>query len=303
MDKIENESTQNSLVSIIVACYNQAQYLPETLDSVLAQSYVNWECIIVNDGSPDNTDEIAEMYCKKDSRFKYIYKENGGPSSARNAGLKISKGEYIQLLDSDDKLHFQKLEKQISTFENNEKLGISITNYCMFDDKNNIFPSSDKWNNKLSNNFRSDILFRWDRNFSIPIHSALFKRTLIGQLKFNENIFAQEDWFFWIEISENNPKVEYIDEELAFYRLNPKSRTRDIVLMKTNTIRVFLIILQKLTGKEKEDFILRFGEDLAADSHKIDVLTFENIRIRKSKAYRIGKFMLKPLSFIKNKIQ
>ena len=67
----------NPLVSIIVPCYNQAQYLPETLDSVLAQTYPYWECIIVNDGSPDNTEEIAKHYCEKDNRFKYLFKENG----------------------------------------------------------------------------------------------------------------------------------------------------------------------------------------------------------------------------------
>ena len=80
----------NPLVSIIVPCYNQAQYLPETLDSVLAQTYPYWECIIVNDGSPDNTEEIAKHYCEKDSRFKYVYKENGGLSSARNVSLHLT---------------------------------------------------------------------------------------------------------------------------------------------------------------------------------------------------------------------
>lgn len=294
---------QNPLVSIIVACYDQAQYLSEALDSILAQSYSNWECIIVNDGSPDNTDEIAGLYCVMDKRFKYLYKENGGPASSRNAGLKIATGEYIQFLDSDDKLASQKLEKQIMVFANNKDMGISITNYCMFDNKNNLYPATDEWNNRLSNDFRYDILFRWDRKFSIPIHSALFKRELIKNIQFNEHIFAQEDWFFWIEISECHPTVGYIDEELVFYRLNPKSRTRNIVLMKTNTIKVFLNILQKLKGKEKEDFILRFGEDLSTDAYKMEALTLDNIRIRTSKAYRIGKFILKPFSILRNKLQ
>ena len=89
----------NPLISVIVPCYNQAQYLDECLQSVLNQTYQNWECIIVNDGSPDNTHEIAESYCRKDARFKYFYKENGGLSSARNAGISISNGEFIQFLD------------------------------------------------------------------------------------------------------------------------------------------------------------------------------------------------------------
>lgn len=85
----------NPLISVIVPCYNQAQYLDECLQSVVEQTYPNWECIIVNDGSPDNTEEIALQWTEKDSRFIYIKKENGGLSSARNAGLEIAKGKWI----------------------------------------------------------------------------------------------------------------------------------------------------------------------------------------------------------------
>ena len=95
---------QKSIVSIIVPCYNYAALFREALDSVLAQTYDDWECIIVNDGSTDDTEEIALQYCQKDERFIYFYKENGGHSSARNYGIKKSKGEYILPLDPDDKI-------------------------------------------------------------------------------------------------------------------------------------------------------------------------------------------------------
>ena len=71
----------NDLISVIVPCYKQAQYLPECLNSVLAQTYQNWECIVVSDGSPDNTEEIAMQYVKKDGRFHFVSKENGAPSA------------------------------------------------------------------------------------------------------------------------------------------------------------------------------------------------------------------------------
>ena len=103
----------NKLVSIIVPCYNQAQYLPEALQSVLDQTYSDWECIIVNDGSPDDTDIVAKEWLIKDIRFKYIYKENGGLSSARNAGIEIAIGDFIQFLDADDILDFEKFEKSM----------------------------------------------------------------------------------------------------------------------------------------------------------------------------------------------
>ena len=91
------------LISVIVPCYNQAQYLDECLQSVLDQTYTDWECIIVNDGSPDNTEDVAKKWVEKDTRFIYLSKENGGLSSARNAGIEIAKGEWILPLDAAEK--------------------------------------------------------------------------------------------------------------------------------------------------------------------------------------------------------
>ena len=117
------------LVSVIIPCYNQAQYLPDALGSVLAQTYPHWECIVVNDGSPDNTEEVAQQWCEKDNRFRYLHKQNGGLSSARNAGLDAAKGDYIQFLDADDAIHSEKLEIQTGTLQNSAENALSITNY------------------------------------------------------------------------------------------------------------------------------------------------------------------------------
>ena len=87
------------LISVIIPCYNQAHFLDETLNSILTQSYDNWECIIINDGSLDATEKIGLDWSNKDSRFKYVKKENGGLSSARNKGLELAKGDFIQFLD------------------------------------------------------------------------------------------------------------------------------------------------------------------------------------------------------------
>lgn len=124
------------MISIIVPCYNQAKYLPETLDSVLAQTYEDWECIIVNDGSPDNTEEVAKDYCDKDSRFKYAYKENGGLADARNFGIKASMGEYILPLDSDDKIAPTYIEKAIRYFELHTDTTLVYCKADRFDGKN-----------------------------------------------------------------------------------------------------------------------------------------------------------------------
>ena len=92
----------NNLISVIVPVYNVEKFLVKCVDSILAQTYTNLEIIIVDDGSPDNCPAICDELAKKDSRIKVIHKENGGASSARNAGLDIAKGEYIGFVDGDD---------------------------------------------------------------------------------------------------------------------------------------------------------------------------------------------------------
>src|SRR6188508_2038149 len=106
----------NELISIIVPCYNVGPFLGETLESVLAQTYSNWECIIVNDGSPDNTHDVAIEWEKKDKRFVYLKLENGGVERARNKGIERATGEFILPLDGDDTLHPTFLEKTLNVF-------------------------------------------------------------------------------------------------------------------------------------------------------------------------------------------
>ncbi|GBU25166.1 glucosyltransferase [Fibrobacteria bacterium R8-3-H12] len=102
---------QKGLVSVIIPIYNAEIYLKETLDSVLNQTFTNWEAILVNDGSTDNTEKIIAEYAKKDLRFVAVHKQNGGTLLARKTGLENSKGEFIANLDHDDTYHPQFLEK------------------------------------------------------------------------------------------------------------------------------------------------------------------------------------------------
>ncbi len=123
----------NKLVSIIIPCYNQAQYLPDALGSVLAQTYPHWECVIVNDGSTDNAEEVAREWVIKDDRFKYVKKKNGGLSSARNTGLALAVVEYIQFLDADDLLEVDKIKYQMFYLaRNEEKIDVVVSGYRYF---------------------------------------------------------------------------------------------------------------------------------------------------------------------------
>ena len=92
----------NELISIIVPIYNVENYLRQCLDSIMNQTYRNFECLLINDGSSDNSEDICREYVSKDSRFRYFEKENGGVSSARNLGIECSGGAYITFIDADD---------------------------------------------------------------------------------------------------------------------------------------------------------------------------------------------------------
>lgn len=193
-----------NLVSIIVPCYNQAQYLSETLDSVLAQSYTNWECIIVNDGSPDNTAEIAKQYCEKDKRFIYKYQQNSGVSVARNNGISISKGEYIQFIDSDDFLESDKINQQVRFLIENANVDIVYSPSRYFFDNqvgkdffaihpNGIVPTIEM---TYEDTNQKEILSL--RNVC-TICASLYRRKVVELVGFKSVVF--EDWLFHFECS------------------------------------------------------------------------------------------------------
>src|SRR5215831_15925290 len=101
------------LVSVIVPAYNYGSLIGETLDSLRNQTYNNWECWVIDDGSTDNTSEVVRVYCKSDPRIKYLPQMNSGPSVARNNGIRHSRGSYLQFLDADDLLEKRKIEHHV----------------------------------------------------------------------------------------------------------------------------------------------------------------------------------------------
>ena len=245
-----------AFISIIVPCYDQAQYLDDCLQSILDQTYTNWECIIVNDGSPDNTERIADEWLQKDSRFKYIKKINGGLSSARNAGLHIASGDFIQFLDSDDLLAPTKLFESITLFQQNNSLDIVITNFYMFDGLNSQKNVSFSRLSTIDFNFNT-IVNDWDINFTIPIHCAIFKKSAIGSLQFNENLKAKEDWLFWIQLFKKSPKVSFINQELAGYRRHQMSMTQSTLYMQNSQEIAIQYIKNELSIAQYEIFLLK----------------------------------------------
>lgn len=196
----------NPKISILVPCYQQAQYLDECLQSVLDQTYVNWECIIINDGSSDNTEEVVKKWIDKDFRFQYIYSENKGVSQARNSGITIAKGDFIQFLDGDDILEKDKLEYQIAILSSNPDVAIvyGSSRYFFDGDKDNLYPihyqgiSPVIEMNKRDSNQKEVLVY----NNICTNCAGLYRKKIFENIKFKELIY--EDWFFHIECALNN---------------------------------------------------------------------------------------------------
>ncbi len=244
-----------NLVSIIIPCFNQVQYLPAALRSVWDQLYHNWECIIINDGSTDNTEDVAKSWCKKDARYIYFNKENGGLSSARNLGLANSKGDFILFLDSDDFIAPEKLLLSVKSFMEDTSLDLVITDFNSVLGAKLVqlepFVKLADFTFNLEN-----ILYKWDLGFSIPIHCALFKKDSLGDIRFNEKLKAKEDWLFWIQFFKSAAKSVYIDQPLVTYRMHEDSMTKNVLLMMNNQELVINLIKNELNSTEFELFIL-----------------------------------------------
>lgn len=275
---------KDALISVIVPCYKQVQYLNECLQSILNQSYQNWECIIVNDGSPDNTQEIAIKWTKKDTRFKYIYKENGGLSSSRNIGLDVSKGDYIQFLDCDDVIDSEKFMLSITAAKNTDRESIIVSHFKLFqNDKLDDLKAFCELNIKLLN-FES-ILYGWDYEFNIPIHCGIFSSSLFTNFRFPEQLKAREDWIMWLKIFSSNPEVVFIDNQLAYYRYHEKSMTKDYIHMKSNFFNSLSILKTVISEDEYQKFLIFLVEKYYQKSSEKE---FQVKKYKNSGSYKLG---------------
>lgn len=204
-------------VSIIVPCFNQENFLAECLESVLNQKYKNWECIIVNDGSTDKSEEIAIEYSVKDNRFNYLNIKNSGVSFARNYGINNSNGEFILPLDGDDKIDEDYIFEAIKAFNRNPSLKLVYCKANLFGDEN-IYWDLPKYKYE-------DFIFQ-----NCIFCSAMFKRIdFINTEGYDlKMIYGYEDWEFWMQLLDKNDTVFRIDKILFFYRKTINSRNNFI---------------------------------------------------------------------------
>lgn len=254
------------LVSVVVPCFEQSKFLPEALQSVLDQTYSNWECTIVNDGSPDDTEEVTAAWLKKDKRFKYLFQKNAGVSSARNSGIFHSKGKYILPLDADDRISPEYLAKAVDAFNRSPDLTLV---YCKAE---KFGKESGKWNLAP---FSLRTLSRKNMIFC----SGLYKKEdweNIGGYDPKMSI-GIEDWEFWIALLKNGGKTKQLDFIGFYYRITNNSRTSKV---EKNGL---LDMYRYMTVKHPEFFVENYGSFIELEKELIDYKKEMNLQLKSEK--------------------
>ncbi len=220
----------NELVSVIVPVYKTEKYLCRCVDSILAQTYTNLEIILVDDGSPDNCGKICDEYAAKDSRIKVIHKENGGVSSARNAGLKSFTGEYVTFIDSDDFVDNRYVECLIENMDDSTDIVV-----CSY---NALKPDLGLIENFLD--YSNTIISRIDNGFDFMGKSVnygilckLFKKETLTGLFFDEKICSGEDALFCAQAYVKVRTIKYVPESLYSYIYYDESLSHGAVTKDT----------------------------------------------------------------------
>lgn len=214
-------------VSVVIPAYNAEKYIAETLDSVMAQTFTDFEALIVDDGSKDGTVSIAERYvASHPERIRLIRKPNGGPSSARNAGIKAARGAFIAFNDADDLWLPEKLEKQMTFFGTlPDNVGLTYTDARSFDDEGLwILPSGLDQYRRLG----SDAYLKLLQNNVIPNCSVIVRRECFDKAgMYDQSPDIIEDYDMWLRIARQF-EIDCIDDVLSVYREHHGGRSKQI---------------------------------------------------------------------------
>lgn len=217
----------NPIFSVVVPVYNVAQYIEECLNSVLNQTFTNFEIVCVDDGSPDNSVELIERF--DDPRIRIVRQENRGLAAARNTGINASRGMFVALLDSDDFWHPEKLERHFHHMKNDQSIGVSYSASLFVDENSKLMGVGQ--HPKTRNVNATDIFCRNPiGNGSAPVLRKSLLRRIARSISidgdhrleyFDETMRQSEDVEFWIRVAlTTDTRFEGIEQPLTYYRVN-----------------------------------------------------------------------------------
>lgn len=257
-------------VSVIIPVYNLAEYLSKCIESVLAQTYTDFEIIAVDDGSSDNSADILKKYAEEDKRVKPVFKSNGGVSSARNAGLDRAEGEYVFFLDGDDWIEEYTLERLMCFSDEFDVVEGSVTEN--FDDGSEKIPDyTARLNKELVS--RDEVLSYYftaqDQNYCV---NKLYKKSVIDGIRFNEKFAVAEDSEFVYNVFKRTDRIKLTEYITYHYFIRSDSCMHCDVSEKNFAV----LELRERQYKEVENnkqlfkkFMYRYSNDILYLIHRI----------------------------------
>lgn len=259
------------VLSVIMPCYNQAQYIEEAIESVINQTYKNWELIIIDDGSTDNSADIAKAYCIKDNRIRYVYQENAGPSAARNKGVALSQGPLIYFLDGDDWIDPTLLELGVNYMNANSMCKLYYTRAICF------------------GSCEGELVLKYTSYKDLLVSNSIICASIIRRKDFDriggfdEELFGYEDWEFFIRLLYHDDYIYQEPATLFHYRVsnNPNSVNLNA---KRNSKEKTMYIYNKHFEKYYEFYNSPFYV-----TSQYNRLEKEINSILASKSYKLGK--------------
>lgn len=281
-----------NLVSIIVTCYNQEDYIVRALESVKTQTYSHWECIVVDDESGDKSPEIIKTYIANDSRFRLIQHSNKGLAGSRNAGFKVAQGEFIQFLDGDDTFLPEKTAKQLDAFKANPNAMICICNHRFYYEKTQTYRYY-KFE-KIKSNPLEQMIYIWKSGISIQPIAPMYKRNIWSQdeIPFPEDYTHWcEDWVFNVLLALKGHQYIVLEDILCTYHMHEENFTADKTDLVAAAVHAAMYLHPKLPDKYQDDFIEKNVEGLLK-------MYLENERpkvLNASKNWRIANAISKPV--------
>ncbi len=257
------------LISVIIPVYNVESYLRECVDSVLNQTYKNFEIILVDDGSTDSSGKICDEYARKSDKVKVTHKKNGGLSSARNCGFSEASGEYVYFLDSDDYISEEALEKFLNTAVKDESDFVFFDAFSFFDGKKEVLPNQNYLRDTCYEPAKgTDILLSLQKNkdFHSAVPLLFFKKSFIceNRLSFVDGIVF-EDMIYTFQAFCKAEKVSHLNEALYYRRYRKGSIMTSSKNLRhfSSSVRVFCEVLDfsernvLMSYKAVNDYIIR----------------------------------------------
>lgn len=264
----------NKLISIVIPVYNCEKTIEKCINSVLMQTYKNFELILVNDGSNDNSKEICQKFCLKYNNIYFIDQKNNGVSKARNRGIEKSKGKFILFLDSDDYIDKNVLELMVKNYKKNSLIKL---NYCIVNNNKKMYKKFDSYD---SNIFMEKII---TGEIDAYIWGTLFEKKILNKIRFNEELCYLEDLLFQLEYIQFVKKVYYIGNVDSCYNyvINNSSITSNNknFIKKIDSVYNSLYIVNKNSNyKYIKSISKRFEHILLVELSKINkIKTFQEM--------------------------